>query len=242
MKLMFVRHADPDYVKDSLTEKGWVEAELLGKMLKDVKMDYIYASPLGRAQDTLNCTLKYTGQTAVVKDFLQEFDAPIWRPDTLDRKRVCWDWLPEDWMNDERFLSKDHWMEPKQMADGHVYDEYLKVVNGFDELLKEHGYVRDKNYYKVEKANHDTIAIFAHFGVQMVILSHLFNVSPMILWHHFCASPSTVTTVYTEERRPGIASFRVNAFGDQTHLGMNNEPPAFAARFAEVYGDGDRLD
>ena len=29
MKLLFIRHGDPDYEKDSLTEKGWHEAELL---------------------------------------------------------------------------------------------------------------------------------------------------------------------------------------------------------------------
>lgn len=239
---MFVRHADPDYVRDSLTEKGWKEAELLGKRLSKEKMDYVYVSPLGRAKDTAGCTLKYNGKEAVVKDFLREFEAPIWRPDVTDKKMICWDWLPEDWMNDERFFSKDHWMEPKPMADGHVYDEYKRVIEGFDEILKTHGYVREGNYYRVEKGNHDVIVFFCHFGVQAVMLSHLLNLSPMIMWHNFCASPSTVTTVYTEERRPGIANFRINIFGSQTHLIENDEPTSFAARFAEVYGDGDRLD
>ena len=31
MKLLIVRHGDPDYSIDSLTEKGWREAELLSK-------------------------------------------------------------------------------------------------------------------------------------------------------------------------------------------------------------------
>lgn len=29
MRLIFVRHGEPDYVNDTLTEKGWREAELL---------------------------------------------------------------------------------------------------------------------------------------------------------------------------------------------------------------------
>lgn len=33
MKLLFIRHGDPDYEKDSLTEKGWHEAELLGQRM-----------------------------------------------------------------------------------------------------------------------------------------------------------------------------------------------------------------
>ena len=33
MKLLIVRHADPDYTIDSLTSKGWREAELLSERL-----------------------------------------------------------------------------------------------------------------------------------------------------------------------------------------------------------------
>ena len=33
MKLMIIRHGDPDYVHDSLTEKGWREAELLSEWI-----------------------------------------------------------------------------------------------------------------------------------------------------------------------------------------------------------------
>ena len=242
MKLIFIRHADPDYEHDSLTEKGWREAEFLGRRMGKVKMDHIYVSPLGRAQDTCNSTLKYNGKTAVTKDFLREFDAPIWRPDKKDKKMICWDWLPEDWMEDERMFSKDHWMEHPAMVEGKVYEEYLRVINGFDEILKTHGYERNGNYYKAIAPNEDTVVIYCHFGVQMVMLSHLLNISPMIMWHNFCASPSTVTVLHTEERRPGVVNFRVNRFGDQTHLLENDEEPSFAARFAEVYGNGDRLD
>ncbi len=37
MKLMIIRHGDPDYSIDSLTEKGWREAEYLADRL--VKLD-----------------------------------------------------------------------------------------------------------------------------------------------------------------------------------------------------------
>ena len=31
MRIIFIRHGDPDYEKDSLTEKGWREAALLAE-------------------------------------------------------------------------------------------------------------------------------------------------------------------------------------------------------------------
>ena len=42
MKLLIVRHGDPDYSIDSLTETGWIEAELLSDRLckLDVKAFY----------------------------------------------------------------------------------------------------------------------------------------------------------------------------------------------------------
>ena len=33
MKILIIRHADPDYSIDSLTKKGWVEAECLSEKL-----------------------------------------------------------------------------------------------------------------------------------------------------------------------------------------------------------------
>ena len=69
------------------------------------------------------------------------------------------------------------------------------------------------------------------------MLSHLMNISPMPLWHHFCALPSSVTTLVTEEREKGIAVFRCLSFGDLSHLYAHDEEPSFAARFCEVYDD-----
>lgn len=38
MKLLIVRHGDPDYTIDSLTEKGWKETECLSEKLKNLEL------------------------------------------------------------------------------------------------------------------------------------------------------------------------------------------------------------
>ena len=58
MRLLFIRHGEPDYEKDSLTEKGFREAEYLAEYLAGEKIDTCYVSPLGRAKDTAAPTLK----------------------------------------------------------------------------------------------------------------------------------------------------------------------------------------
>ncbi len=52
MKLIIVRHGDPDYEHDTLTETGKTEAALAAKRLAGHKFAACYVSPLGRAQDT----------------------------------------------------------------------------------------------------------------------------------------------------------------------------------------------
>lgn len=73
MRLIFIRHGEPDYEHDSLTEKGWREAKLLAARTKDWHVDDFYVSPLGRARDTASFTLKAHGKTAEIMDWLHEF-------------------------------------------------------------------------------------------------------------------------------------------------------------------------
>ncbi len=234
MKILIIRHADPDYSIDSLTEKGWKEAEYLSEKLMDMKIDAIYSSTLGRAKDTASLTLKKKNRDFDgVFEWLKEFPPVIIRPDC--GRSIAWDWLPEDWTRVNDFYNKDTWGDVKEMKDGKVREEYDRVTGEFDRVLAKHGYVREGNYYRAERANDDTIAFFCHFGSGCVLLSHLLGVSPMVLWHGLCAAPSSVTTVTTEERREGIASFRMNSYGDVSHLYAKGEESAFAARFCEMY-------
>lgn len=235
MRLLFIRHGDPDYEHDSLTKKGWHEAELLSERISQLNIRDFYVSPLGRAKDTASLSLKKMNRTAAECDWLREFAPRILRPDVPDQEAISWDWLPEDWTKDEAFYRRDLWGTNEIMKAGNVKDEYDWVIKNFDALLARYGYVRDGENYRVETPNRDTIAFFCHFGLECVLLSHLMNVSPMVLWHHACAAPSSVTSVYTEERRKGTAIFRVSSFGDISHLYAGNEEPAFAARFCETY-------
>ena len=114
------------------------------------------------------------------------------------------------------------------------------IVTANKELLAKHGYVHSGKTFNVVQTNKDKILLFCHFGVEAAILSHIFGVSPMPLWHNFCALPSSVTRIVTEEREEGIASFRTLCFGDYSHLFAGDEEPSFAARFCEVFTDETR--
>ena len=52
MKIILVRHGDPDYEKDCLTELGHKQAKVVAQRLLKENIDEIYSSPLGRAKQT----------------------------------------------------------------------------------------------------------------------------------------------------------------------------------------------
>jgi broad specificity phosphatase PhoE len=238
MKLIIIRHADPDYSIDSLTEKGWREAKLLSNRIFAMNVKEFYISPLGRAKDTASITLNKMNRKAKVLPWLREFDAPIINEKTGE-EHITWDWLPLEWTKVNEYYDKNLWHTVPIMQSGHVIDEAMRVYSGLDEILKDHGYEREGNIYRAVRPNNDTIILFCHFGVECVMLGHLLGISPMVLWHGFCAAPSSVTTLNTEERTKGIAYFRMSSFGDISHLYTAGEKPSFSARFCETYDNMD---
>lgn len=237
MKIVIIRHGEPDYVHDSLTEKGFREAELLAERISKLDVKDFYCSPLGRAKATAAPTLKLTGRTATELDWLHEFKGKVREGIKVTN---CWDRMPSYWTADESYYDKSKWFDTKLMKSLNVKKEYTKVCRGVDELLSKHGYEHSGNIFKVNNPNHDTIVLFCHFAVEAVILSHIFSCSPMVLWHNFVALPTSVTTLVTEEREQGIAVFRCLQYADISHLYAGNEEPSFAARFCECFEDDTR--
>jgi len=241
MRILIARHADPDYEHDSLTEVGEKEAQLLAKRLLNEEIDAFYVSPLGRAQKTAKATLDLRGDSAITYEWLQEFPALVQRPHEENKLDICWDLLPQDWCNEPLFYT-DNWHQVSYLKEANIKELYDKVCSEFDKLLEEYGFIREGNLYLNDNNHHKTICLFCHFGIEAVLLSHLFNCSPIILLHHLCCAPASLTTVYTEERRKGIIQFRASSIGDCSHLYVEGLNPSFSARFCECYEDNTRHD
>ena len=261
MRLLIIRHGDPDYTIDSLTETGRKEAEALSRRMEkefsafhpmkesdhgmedpDGNRAYFYVSVLGRARDTAAPSLQKLGIRAEACDFLQEVPLPAIKPRKPENevKPYAWDWYPVEWASREAFYDRKRWLYEPEMAEAGAKDVIEYITNSLDCLLEGHGYRRNGQVYHAVHPNHDTLVFFCHFGLECVLLSHLLGISPMVLWHGTCGAPTSVTTVYTEEREPGIASFRMAEFGDVSHLRAEGLSPSFSARFCECYTDPTR--
>lgn len=237
MKLMIIRHGDPDYEKDSLTPKGWREAELLADRISKLDVRDFYCSPLGRARDTAGVTLKRMGREAAVFDWLQEFPAQILDPVTGER-RIAWDFMPSFWTERPTFYDKDRWASDPIMQTGDVERLSQVVADGLDGVLAQHGYHRSGRIYRTAKGNCDTLVFFCHLGVECVMLSHLLGLSAPVLWHGLFLAPTSVTTLVTEERIKGEAYFRCVSIGDTSHLYCGGEPLSACGLYVETWDAG----
>lgn len=163
MKLMIVRHGDPDYARDSLTERGRREAELLADGLEKLDFAAIYVSPLGRARETAEATLRRLGRTGETKDWLREFAPTRFDPD-LGHPTILWDWLPQKWTAEKAFYDREEWMHVPVMVSSGAPAEAKWVHDGLDEVLAAHGYAREGDIFRAERPNRDTLLFFAISG------------------------------------------------------------------------------
>lgn len=257
MKLIMIRHAEPDYSIDSLTEKGFREAELLGKRTADWKVTDFYCSPLGRAKKTSEPTLRHHKKEATVYDWLREFHAPVDNYEKPGETRIPWDFSPKFLDENPILFDPNHWWEAPILKSGNVKEEYDRVMRGLDGLLAKYGYHRTGHYYSTENTKSSNyfmeyngttieclknapkeepiIVIFCHLGVMLTMMSYLLNTTPATLLHGFFIPPSSVTVLSAEERTPGEAYFRCQVAGDTSHLKIAGEPVSYYGGFSTPF-------
>ena len=253
MRLLFIRHGDPDYQNDCLNEIGIEEAKALAALAPALDLGTCYASPLGRAQETAAITLGRAASGArgreaaagcsdliTTCDWLQEFpaqvdvnDASLLQeayylkrfPDGTFKKRIVWDMYPSYYIEHPAYSDYDEWRNTLVAHNSDIISVYDHVIHCFDDLLAKHGYVRDGRHYRVERENLETLTFFCHFGITCVLLSHMWNVSPFVPLQSLCMPTTSLTELFTEERQKGYANFRTTRIGDTTHLTMAGLKP-----------------
>ena len=214
MRLIFIRHADPDYENDTITKKGMLEAKCLADYIEKLGIDEAYESPLKRAQTAeFNPNISSSANEAYRTELKKN-------PDGTYRKRIVWDVLPSYYAHHPELFDRDGWKCSEIVRCSNTIEVYEKAKHGFLELLNEHGYIKDGDIFKAEHNNDKTVAFFCHLGITSVLLSILWNISPFIPLQYMAIAPTSVTELITEEREKGCAIFRAIRIGDLTHLNI----------------------
>lgn len=239
MRLIFIRHAEPDYEHNTLTEKGFREARILSDRICTWTVDQFFVSPLERARLTIAPALEKLHRTAVTCEWLKEFSYRITDP-TTGIVHVPWDFMPEYWTKDPLFYDKDHFWQQEVLRSNPAYEPAVMAMRaGLDDILATYGYHRLEGYYRTEddKVRDDdglTIVLSAHLGAICEAVGYLTGISPVVLQETFFLAPTSVTILNFEKRMPGAAQARVQVMGDTRHLHEAGEPISYYGAFSQI--------
>lgn len=259
MKLIFIRHGEPDYNTDSLTDNGKIEAELLSKRVMNWNVSEFFVSPQGRALETAKPSLSACGRVATQCDFLHEFSYPIDDPIT-GRHGVPWDFVPSDVTSRSyNFELEDGFLKnPVLQKNPEIYEKYPEVIKGLDSIIEKYGYQRSGMIYLRKDGrqrflkstvgngnsiqdngpkdeNETVLVFFCHLGITCLMLSHLLNIPFEPLVHGVFLPTTSVTVVSTEERWENQVSFRIELLGCTKHLEKGGQPISPAGFFATPF-------
>ncbi len=199
MILYYIRHGDPIYTPDGLTELGKRQAEAVAKRLAVHGIDEIYASTSNRAKMTA------TPLSEIIKKPICEMDwcneAHAWGELSVETggKRT---WIFGDSEIRKKFRSKEilklgnNWYADSYFSES-IKSGIERINKESDAFLEKLGYIHDteNGVYKIVSPNEKRIALFAHQGVSMAFLSHILDIPYPIFSTHFDITHTGVSVI-----------------------------------------------
>ncbi len=181
MRILFVRHGNPNYELDCLTELGKMQAVAASERLCKEGIELIFSSSCGRAIETASYTAKKLGLDVTLCDFVREIN---WS--SKDGTPVLQNGSPwlyaEEYIKANKCLVDTDWRKNELYSKTNTPSSLDNLSEGLDLWLESLGYKREGNYYRVIKPEFKTVAMFAHAGAFSCVVSHLFNLPlPFVL-------------------------------------------------------------
>jgi len=226
MRILLVRHGDPDYATDSLTEAGRAEAKALARRLAKHGVDRLFSSSMGRARETAAHIGEAVGLHATVLPWTRELgtwgpggETKAWR---MDCARwgfdAAWDMHGETVRAQAPWPTSADWTDFTPVRGSGCAEAFAQLQAESDAWLASLGYQRDGGRYRIVAGNRDTICLACHGGFGLTWLAHLLELPVPLVWTGFFLPCSSVTTILFDERSPEWAVPRAIGVGDISHL------------------------
>lgn len=223
MKLIFIRHGEPDYSTDSLTENGKKQAADAAKRLEKEGIKAIYASPMGRARETAGYTAKALNLDVNILDYMHEIDWGDRSEDVSEEEKIPYNGHP--WTlayklltENPEYVNSSEWAQHPYFKNNKCLDYYEKVSKGLDDLLSEYGLVRKNGLYSCSKENNDTIALFAHGGSGAILFSHILSLPFPFVLTTMPYGVCSVSVISFNEQQGDMVIPRLELFDDMGHI------------------------
>ncbi len=234
MLLYVIRHAEPIYEPESLTDRGRRQAEALGRRMCANGLDKVYSSPMLRARLTAQPTCELLGIKPEILDWTSENLASndFGFHDPENNNLWCWSFGIDAtrYRTDEVLALGDKWYEAFPFCLSNAKEGYARIMRESDAFLESLGYRRNGHHYDILNPNDDRVAVFCHYGFGMTWLSHLLGINPVLFWSSFDINHSGVTAVEFANNPSGKTVPKVLTFSEVAHLYADRLPFKFTGR------------
>ena len=237
MLFFYVRHGDPIYTPDSLTPFGHRQAEAVGKMLSQYRINEVYASTSERAKLTAKPLCEITKKEMTLLDFANEGHA--WRDLTCYSESMGREeWVFHSHEMKELFHTSEiislgqRWYEhPEFKKEKYATKDYKagieRVQKGSDDFFESLGYKRvSDGKYKVINHSDKRVAMFAHQGFGIAFLSAILGIPYPMISTHFDIFTSGVTVIEFADIN-GYAYPKVVELSSSAHLYKEGLPTRY---------------
>ena len=218
MRIIIVRHGEPNYVKDCLTPLGVRQAKAVAKRLAEEGIEEIYSSPMGRARETAQETADLLGMQEIkIVDFMHELawgteGGPLYgdgHPWMISDEMVNsgWDLLRTDWPTHPGFIHN------------RITKEIAYVEEQTDKWLATLGYQREGLYYRCTRKDDDwhTIALFCHGGSSTAMLARMLNLTFPYLCATLHLGHTGIATIRLTNMPGELCVPHMELMGDERH-------------------------
>lgn len=205
MLLYYIRHGDPIYDPDSLTQLGHEQAKALARRLSIFGVDEIYSSTSNRAIETARATSELLELDVHTLDFLNEnYLTGLQIP--VSETVTDWVWAHSEYSRilasqDVRAMGERWYSHPS--IEKFRFENVIEPINKqLDEFLASLGYEHDtkKGLYKITTSDREKrIAVFAHECMGKIVMSHLLDIPFPLYSLHFEMHTSGLTVIKFED-------------------------------------------
>lgn len=176
MRIVFVRHGEPDYTHDCLTEQGKLQALAAAERLREEGIEEIFSSPLGRAAETAATTAELLKLPVKTLDYMRELHWGSTDGTPLPSDGHPWD-LADLLAGEGWDLTNPGWREHPYFRNNRVTENVDMVAQRTDEWLLSLGYERNGAFYRCVRPDdrQKTVALFSHGGSSAAAMGHILN-------------------------------------------------------------------
>ena len=219
MLLYIVRHGDPDYETDSLTPRGLLQAESVGKRIAASKIDRIFSSPMGRARQTAAPAARLLGLDVTIEGWAHEIEEERLTP------------FPDGKIKSVTFVQNTHYrnngsidipydkaFEAPGFKESGMIHACKRIEDGGREFLKRLGYEEENGIYRIIKPNEEKIALFCHTAMARAWISSLLHIPVHLMWAGFSYTHTGVTVIKFKNNPDGFTAPKLLCFSDTSHL------------------------